>query len=309
MTTLAPQSSFVAPSLALTKRELVRFFRQRSRIIGALIQPLIFWVLFGTGLGGSFRMPGVEQSAADQIGYMAYFVPGVAAMIVLFTAIFSTISIIEDRDAGFLQGVLASPSSRLAIVMGKIGGGAVIAILQAALFLTLAPVLSALGVTPDLGLEFTPERIVGLVLFVTLLSIALTGLGYCIAWPSKSSQGYHAIMSVFLFPMWLLSGAFFSGRRCRMVEVHHHAQPAHLWRRRSATAVVPRRDNPGFAAIDGRLRGRDGRVHRRLCRDRGSADPACLTHSVCIGPVTVTRANLTEMLAITDPDALDRGPC
>lgn len=209
MTTLAPRSTFLAPSLALTKRELVRFFRQRSRIIGALVQPLIFWVLFGTGLGGSFRMPGVEQSAADQIGYMAYFVPGVAAMIVLFTAIFSTISIIEDRDAGFLQGVLASPSSRLSIVMGKIGGGAVIAILQATLFLVLAPVLSAIGITPDLGLTFTPASVIGLVLFVTLLSIALTALGYCIAWPSKSTQGYHAIMSVFLFPMWLLSGAFF----------------------------------------------------------------------------------------------------
>lgn len=209
MTTLAPHSSFVAPSLALTKRELVRFFRQRSRIIGALVQPLIFWVLFGTGLGGSFRMPGVEQSAADQIGYMAYFVPGVAAMIVLFTAIFSTISIIEDRDAGFLQGVLAAPASRLSIVIGKIGGGAVIAILQAALFLFLAPLLSALGITPDLGLTFSVASVVGLFLFVSLLSLALTALGYCIAWPSKSTQGYHAIMSVFLFPMWLLSGAFF----------------------------------------------------------------------------------------------------
>ena len=209
MTTLTPRSLFLAPSLALTKRELVRFFRQRSRIIGALVQPLIFWVLFGTGLGGSFRMPGVEQPAADQIVYMAYFVPGVAAMIVLFTAIFSTISIIEDRDAGFLQGVLASPSSRLSIVMGKIGGGAVIAILQAALFLVLAPVLSMTGITPDLGLSFSPVSVIGLVLFVTLLSIALTALGYCIAWPSKSTQGYHAIMSVFLFPMWLLSGAFF----------------------------------------------------------------------------------------------------
>lgn len=204
-----PTMFLLSAAGSLTRRELVRFFRQRSRIIGALVQPLMFWVLFGTGLGGSFRMPGVAESAADQVGYMAYFVPGVAAMIVLFTAIFSTISIIEDRDAGFLQGVLASPSSRLAIVMGKIGGGAVIAILQAALFLVLAPVLSALGVTPDLGFEFSASRVVGLTLFVMLLSVALTALGYCIAWPSRSTQGYHAIMSVFLFPMWLLSGAFF----------------------------------------------------------------------------------------------------
>ena len=198
-----------APALALTWRELVRFFRQRSRVIGALVQPLIFWVLFGTGLRDSFRMPGLEAQAAAGLNYQAYFVPGVAAMIVLFTAIFATISLIEDRDAGFLQGVLASPASRLAVVLGKIGGGAVIAVLQTALFLVLAPLMQAAGLSPDLGLEFTFERVVGLFLFTCLLSVALTALGYCIAWPSKSTQGYHAIMSVFLFPMWLLSGAFF----------------------------------------------------------------------------------------------------
>ena len=198
-----------APALALTRRELVRFFRQRSRVTGALVQPLIFWVLFGTGLRDSFRMPGLEAQAAAGLNYQAYFVPGVAAMIVLFTAIFATISLIEDRDAGFLQGVLASPASRLSVVLGKIGGGAVIAILQTALFLVLAPLSQAAGLMADLGLLFTPGRVLGLLGFVSLLSIALTALGYCIAWPSRSTQGYHAIMSVFLFPMWLLSGAFF----------------------------------------------------------------------------------------------------
>ena len=201
--------ALLPPALALTKRELVRFFRQRSRVIGALVQPLIFWVLFGTGLRDSFRMPGLDAQVAAGLNYQAYFVPGVAAMIVLFTAIFATISLIEDRDAGFLQGVLASPASRLAVVLGKIGGGAVIAVLQTVLFLVLAPLSEAAGFTPPLGLTLTFGRACGLLLFVSLLAVALTALGYCIAWRSKSTQGYHAIMSVFLFPMWLLSGAFF----------------------------------------------------------------------------------------------------
>ena len=197
--------ALVAPALAMARRELVRFLRQRTRIIGALVQPVLFWVLFGVGLSGSFAMPGVEQG----VGYQAYFLPGVAAMIVLFTAIFATISIIEDRDAGFLQGVLASSCSRLAVVLGKVGGGATLAFAQAALFLVLAALLPAVGLTDDFGLELSAGRVVGLVGFLIALSVALTALGYCIAWPSRSTQGYHAIMSVFLFPMWLLSGAFF----------------------------------------------------------------------------------------------------
>ena len=197
--------SLLQPAWALARRELVRFLRQRTRIIGALVQPVLFWVLFGVGLSGSFAMPNV----AEGVGYQAYFVPGVAAMIVLFTAIFATISIIEDRDAGFLQGVLASSAPRLAVVLGKVGGGAVLAIGQALLFLVLATLLPAIGAVDDFGLELSAGRIAAGVAFLAAMAVALTALGYCIAWPSRSTQGYHAIMSVFLFPMWLLSGAFF----------------------------------------------------------------------------------------------------
>ena len=203
----ANRASLTAPVLALARRELVRFLRQRTRIVGALVQPVLFWVLFGVGLSGSFRMPGVE--AADAVAYQAYFLPGVAAMIVLFTAIFATISLIEDRDAGFLQGVLASSAPRLAVVLGKVLGGAVLAFGQALLFLALAALLPLTGLVDDFGLSLSIGRAVALVGFLAMLSVALTSLGYAIAWPSRSTQGYHAIMSVFLFPMWLLSGAFF----------------------------------------------------------------------------------------------------
>jgi ABC-2 type transport system permease protein len=182
---------------ALAWRELVRFFRQRTRVIGALGQPVLFWVLFGAGLHGSFRPP---AWAPHNMTYQEYFFPGVAVLIVMFTAIFSTISIIEDRREGFLQGVLVAPISRLAIVLGKLCGGAALAVLQAGLFLALAPLLH---------LSLSAATAIEVLLFLMLLAFALTALGFLIAWPLDSTQGFHAIMSVFLMPMWLLSGAFF----------------------------------------------------------------------------------------------------
>lgn len=183
-------------TLTLVERELVRFFRQRNRIIGALGQPLIFWILFGSGLRSSFR-PGIENGV---MSYEEYFYPGVVIMILLFTAIFATISIIEDRREGFLQEVLIAPVPRSQVVLGKILGGTVLAMIQAWIFLAIAP-------WAGIPLTVTSVFLSSLLLFV--VGFALTSLGVCIAWRMDSTQGFHAIMSVFLMPMWLLSGAFF----------------------------------------------------------------------------------------------------
>ena len=191
---------------ALAWRELVRFFRQRTRVIGAAGQPVIFWVLFGAGLRGSFKPP--DWAPADMT-YQEYFLPGIAALIVLFTAIFSTISVIEDRREGFLQGVLVAPVPRLSIVLGKLAGGTVLAVLQAGLFVALGPLLTLVGLAPPMDLAVTPGVVAKTAAFLVLLAFALTALGYCIAWPMDSTQGFHAVMSVLLMPMWLLSGAFF----------------------------------------------------------------------------------------------------
>ena len=99
----------VLPISMLVEREFVRFFRQRSRVVGALAQPVIFWVLFGAGLSGSFRM---AAASGGSVSFQEYFLPGAALMIVLFTSIFSSISVIQDRNEGFLQGVLAAPVPR-----------------------------------------------------------------------------------------------------------------------------------------------------------------------------------------------------
>ncbi|APZ91930.1 ABC transporter permease [Fuerstiella marisgermanici] len=198
-------------TFALASRELVRFFRQRTRVIGAIGQPIIFWVLFGAGLRGSFQSPEWASNLEQPLTYQEYFFPGIAVLIVMFTAIFSTISIIEDRREGFLQGVLAAPVPRSVIVLGKVLGGTVLAVIQAGLFLMVGPLLSYVGLSPGLQIEVGLLQGIFAVIFLTLIAVELTSLGFLIAWPMNSTQGFHAIMSIFLMPMWLLSGAFFPG--------------------------------------------------------------------------------------------------
>ncbi len=179
----------------LWQREVVRFVRQRNRIVGALGTPLVFWLIIGSGLGSSFR--------AGTLGgehYLEYSFPGTLALILLFTSIFSTISIIEDRQVGFLQAVLAAPVSRSAITLGKILGGTTLALVQALIFLALAPTV---------GISLSVEKLLALTGVLFLVAFALTAVGFMIAWKMDSTQGFHAIMNLLLMPMWLLSGAFF----------------------------------------------------------------------------------------------------
>ncbi|MCC7475932.1 MAG: ABC transporter permease [Pirellulales bacterium] len=184
----------------LCERELVRFFRQTNRVLGALGQPIIFWLLFGAGLGSA------QVGESGRLDY-AHFFPGTIVMILLFTAIFATISIIEDRREGFLQGVLVAPVPRWAMVLGKILGGSAIAMLQGLVFLLLGWLTGALGWAQVI--TATPSGLLCAILLMAILSIALTALGFLIAWRMDSTQGFHAIMSVVLLPMWLLSAAFF----------------------------------------------------------------------------------------------------
>src|SRR5215213_5345195 len=121
---------------SLGKREIVRFFRQRNRIVGAIGTPVLFWILFGAGFNSSFSL-GDSGSPT----FREYSFPGSVMLIVLFTAIFTTISVIEDRKEGFLQSVLVAPVRRWAMVLGKIWGGAAIALVQALIFLPLALML------------------------------------------------------------------------------------------------------------------------------------------------------------------------
>ncbi len=182
----------------LWQREIVRFFRQRSRVIGALGPPILFWFLIGSGLGESFKTQ--RALVTTDVNYLQYFFPGTVTLIVLFTAIFSTISVIEDRHEGFLQSVLVAPLSRLTLVLGKILGGTTLAFGQAVLFLLLAPTA---------GIHLPLHALPFLLINLLVISFGLTGLGFLLAWKLDSTQGFHAIMNLLLIPMWLLSGALF----------------------------------------------------------------------------------------------------
>lgn len=189
----------VAPfraAMALCWREVVRFLRQRNRVIGALGQPILFWLLFGVGLRRSFQLSPAGQSGQS---FLEYFFPGTLVLILLFTAIFATISIIEDRREGFLQSVLVAPVPRWSMVLGKVLGGSLIAFVQGLFFLVLA-----LSLQLDMGVG----RIAALAVLLFSSAVGLTSLGFVIAWRMESTQGFHAIMNLLLMPMWLLSGAF-----------------------------------------------------------------------------------------------------
>jgi ABC-2 type transport system permease protein len=199
--TLPAQSSSLSnelllPAFTLWWREIVRFYRQRTRVIGVIASPLVFWLVIGSGFGTSFR----SGESAGQQHYLDYFYPGALIMIVLFTSIFTMMSVIEDRKEGFLLSVLVAPVPRSAIVLGKVLGGTTLATIQGLIFLALGPFLG-------IHLSFTQFLLV--VLTVFLVSFALTALGFAIAWPMDSTQAFHAIINLFLIPLWLLSGALF----------------------------------------------------------------------------------------------------
>jgi ABC-2 type transport system permease protein len=194
---IAQASAGIAlPAFTLWWRELVRFYRQRSRVVGVIASPLVFWLVIGSGFGTSFR----SGNSPGQQHYLDYFYPGALIMIVLFTSIFTMMSVIEDRKEGFLLSVLVAPVPRSAIVLGKVLGGTTLAAAQGLIFLVFAPLV---------GIHFGFVMFLLVVLTIVLVSFALTGLGFAIAWPMDSTSAFHAIINLFLIPLWLLSGSLF----------------------------------------------------------------------------------------------------
>ncbi|MFH1736699.1 MAG: ABC transporter permease [Actinomycetota bacterium] len=183
-------------------RDIIRFWRDKPRIIGAVAQPALFLFVFGVGL--SKGLGGAMGSGGTVIGgkfdYVTFIFPGIIGMTVLFTSIFSAISIIWDREFGFLKEVMVAPLSRWAVTIGKALGGSTVAMFQGTLILLFAPLLKV-SLTP---LKFT--QMMGL-MFIT--SFALTSLGIVIAARMKSMEGFQMIMNFFLMPMFFLSGAMF----------------------------------------------------------------------------------------------------
>jgi ABC-2 type transport system permease protein len=192
----ATDTGVLLPAYSLWWREVVRFYRQRSRVVGVIASPLVFWLVIGSGFGTSFR----SGQGAGQQHYLDYFYPGALIMIILFTSIFTMMSVIEDRKEGFLLSVLAAPVPRSSVVLGKVLGGTTLSAIQGLIFLIFAPLV---------GVHMGLAQFLLVFLTVFLVSFSLTALGFAIAWPMDSTQAFHAIINLFLIPLWLLSGALF----------------------------------------------------------------------------------------------------
>lgn len=175
-------------------RELLRFVNERSRLIGSFAQPLVFLVIFGAGFG---NMIGALAPGVDFIQFMY---PGIIAMGVLTTALFAGVSVVWDREFGFLRELLVAPLGRSGIVLGKALGACVVALLQVALMLLIAPIV---------GIDLEWSMIFRLVPIVIVLSIALSGLGILIASFMRSQQGFQLLIQLLIFPLIFLAGVFF----------------------------------------------------------------------------------------------------
>ncbi len=176
-------------------RDVLRFVRDRTRIVASLGQPLLFLFVFGGGLA-----PAMSGLGGGQIDFSSFLFPGIIAMAVLFTAIFSAVSIVWDREFGFLKEVLVAPVSRTAVALGKVAGGSTVAMLQGLIILLLAPLV---------GVSLSLPQIVVLIALILLTAATMTSLGVMIAARMRSMEGFQMMMNFVLMPMFFLSGALF----------------------------------------------------------------------------------------------------
>jgi ABC-2 type transport system permease protein len=175
-------------------REIKRYLRSKSRIIGSLGQPLLFLLAFGYGFGGIF-------SAAGQGSYIQFLAPGIICMSIIFSAIFGGIQIIWDRQFGFLKETLVAPVSRLAIMLGRTLGGATVATLQGCIVLVITLFV---GFHPYSWLLLVPA-----VLIMFLIATLFAALGLMIGSLLSDMQGFQLIMNFLVMPLFFLSGALF----------------------------------------------------------------------------------------------------
>lgn len=190
--------AFLKAVYTIWYRDLLRFLRDRSRIVSSLGQPLLFLIVFGNGLA-----PAVAAGMGG-VDFRAFLFPGILSMAVLFTAVFSAVSIVWDREFGFLKEVLVAPVSRTAVALGKVAGGSTTAMIQGLLIMLLAPLV---------GVRFTPSQVITLIFMMILVAATMTSFGILVAARMRSMEGFHMIMNFLLMPMFFVSGAFFPLRQ------------------------------------------------------------------------------------------------
>lgn len=179
----------------LWERDMLRFGRDRSRMISSIGMPILFLLLFGGGFSAS-----ITGLGGGQVEYPQFLFSGILAMTVLFTAVYSAVSVVWDRQFGFLKAILVAPVSRIHVALGKVAGGTTLAMLQGLIVLLMAPILRV---------PLRPSQILGIAGVLLLLAFMMTSLGLLLAVRERSMQGFHMVMNFLLLPMFFLSGAFF----------------------------------------------------------------------------------------------------
>ena len=188
------RASFLQVVRVIWLREVLIYIRDRPRMISAFVMPIMMLVMFGEGLGNSIAtLPG-------GIGYRQFIFPGMVAMIVLMNSVFSGVSIVTDRQFGFLREILVAPVSRTAICFGKITGGATIALVNGMVMFVIAPFL---------GIDLTFEIVVKLIGLIALVSFMLTGVGVALGSRLRSVESFQMLSQVVIMPAMFLSGIFF----------------------------------------------------------------------------------------------------
>jgi len=175
-------------------RELLRFIQERTRLFSSFAMPLVFLVIFGAGFN---RIIGAMTPGVNFIQFMY---PGVIAMTVLMNSVMSGLSVVWDREFGFLKEILVAPLGRSGIVLGKAAGSATVAIVQGIVMLVLAPFL---------GVSLNPLMVIELIPMLIIISLSLSGLGVLIASRMRSQQGFQIIVQIIIMPLMFLSGVFF----------------------------------------------------------------------------------------------------
>ncbi|MFW6050175.1 MAG: ABC transporter permease [Myxococcota bacterium] len=178
---------------ALCVRELLRFLRERNQLYSALARPLLWLVFLGSGMRGAFR-------AETGVSYVAFLLPGVVAMTILFGGLFSGVSTVWDRELGFMREMLVAPVSRLGIVGGKLVAGAAVTSVQALVTLAFAPLV---------GVSFGGGRLAALLGLILLTSLGIVGLALVIAARMRTLEGFGNLANFVALPLFFLSGSMY----------------------------------------------------------------------------------------------------
>ena len=181
-------------------RDVLRFVRDRWRLVTMLAQPVLYLIVFGTGLGSSLRAAAGAFGSGSAVQYQQFIFPGIIGMTVLFSSMFGAMSIVWDRELGFLKEVLVAPIHRSGVAIGKTLGGATQATMQGLIVLVLAPLV---------GVTLTCQSVLMLIPLIFIYAFALSALGVAIGARMRSMQGFQVVSNFLMMPIFFLAGALF----------------------------------------------------------------------------------------------------